>query len=369
LSDRFDDQVWATDVAWFGQPTDYDGNSRVVIVVTKEVNREDGVLGFVAAADLAPRSMCPSSDFGEIYYGRAADPAGVHGEEYTVEEAQSDAVSLISHEFTHIIQFGRRLENPDALAFQTSWELEGQAVLAEEVNGHAASGRSGGQDYGFEVAFSGASQNAEPSDIAWYVGAFIDLAIFYGLNIDDNDQIFKTANAPEQCSWLGRRSENNDGPCLSGREVYGTSWSFLRWVTDHFAATTPGGAQGVNRAFIDGTVGGFANIVDVTATPIHQMLAQWSAALWLDGREIGMENRLTMPSWDLFDIFAGLIQQAHLQPRSRGFGAFTDNVSVRGGSTAYFTISGTRPATYVRFRRQGGAQLPNGMQVWVVRTR
>lgn len=370
LSDRFDDQIWATNVAWFGEPTDHDGNSRAVIVVTKEVNREDGVLGFVAAADLAPRTTCTSSDFGEIYYGRSADPAGQFGEEYSVEEAQLDAVQLISHEFTHIIQFSRRLDNPSALDFQSAWELEGQAVLGEEVNGHAATGRTGGQDYGFEVAFTGSAPNAIPSDIAWYVGGFIDLAIFYGLNIDNNDNLFKTANAPEQCSWLGRQTDGNNGPCLSGREVYGTSWMFLRWLTDHFAASTAGGGQGVNRALIDGTVGGFANITDFTAEPINELLAQWAAALWLDGRETAVNGRLTMPSWDLFDVFAGLVDEAHLQPRNRSFGAFTDNVSVRGGSSAYFTISGSsRPNTYIRVRRQNGSQVPAAMQVWVVRTR
>jgi hypothetical protein len=83
-----------------------------------------------------------------------------------------------------------------------------------------------------------------------------------------------------------------------------------------------------------------------------------------------MEEKLTFPSWNLVDIVdEGLIDPAHLVPRARAFSTFSDEVAVRGGSTAYFTITGTRPATYVRFRNPDGGALPAHMQVWVVRTR
>ncbi len=376
LSQTFDSRIYAVDTDWFGQPTDMDQNSRVVIVTTKEVNKLNDILGFVASADLVPRTggpvTCQSSDFGEIYYGRAADPTGQFGEMYTVTEARNDAVILIAHEFTHIIQFGRRLTNPQAQNFQSPWELEGQATLAEEVNGHAAANRSAGQNYGFDVAWSGASQNALPSDIAWYVAGFVDLAIYYGLNITQAGQLFRTQNAPEQCTWVGRQRDGNTGPCLSGREVYGTSWMFLRWLTDHFAATTQGGAQGFHRALINDNETGFTTIAKVTNSSVNLLLAQWAAALWLDDRHQGMQARLTMPSWNLFNIIdQRLVSEAHLVPRTRTFaGAFSDNISVRGGSTGYYTISGAnRPASYIRFRRTDGGLLPAGLQVWVVRTR
>lgn len=378
LSDRFDNQIYAVDVDWFGQPTDLDGNSRIAIVITKELNSQQGLLGFVSGPDLAPPSQCASSNSGEVFYGRAADPAGQFGEAYTVDEARLDAVQLIAHELTHIIQLGRRIQNPQSIAFPTSWELEGQATLAEEINGHAATGRAGGQNYGLDVAWTGFSPNlpAIPSDIAYYADLFIDLAIYYGLNFTDQE-VFRTTDAPEQCSWLALRREGNDGPCLSGREVYGTAWSFLRWLTDHFGGPTPSGAQNLHRALInDSGAGGagFATIVRVAGAPINTLLAQWAAMLYLDDRVSGLEPRLTMTSWNLFNAFqvvAGTQRQPlSLQPRARGFIGFTDNLSVRGGSSAYYTISGAnRPPTYIRFRQPNGSQLPAGMQVWVVRTR
>lgn len=372
LSDVFDNRIWTTNVAWFGEPSDLDSNGRVAIVTTKEVNKAENTLGFVVSSDLLERTTCASSNIGEFYYARAADPTGQHGGEYTVEDAREDAVQLIGHEFTHIIQFSRRIFNPSATAFQTAWELEGQAVFAEEVNGHAATGRSSHQNYGFDVAFTGASDNAIPSEIAWYVAGFTDLALYYGFNVDGSGNRFRTQGAPEQCSWLARSGTTGGsvGPCVRGREVYGTPWSFFRWMTDHIGATYPGGPQAMHRDFIGDDVSGFATIEKVTGEPIRLLLAQWAATLYLDDRMGGLEERLTLPSWDLVDIFEEhLVEEARLLPRVRSFAGIDDVVRVRGGSTAYFRVSATgRPETHIRVRRQDGARLTDTpLQVWVVR--
>jgi hypothetical protein len=108
----------------------------------------------------------------------------------------------------------------------------------------------------------------------------------------------------------------------------------------------------------------------VLGVAIDQVLAEWSASLWVDDRFPGMAEKITFPSWNLVDIIdEGIVDPAHLTPRTRTFSAFSDQVQVRGGSTAYYTIAGaSRPATFVRFRNSDGGQLPGVMQVWVVRT-
>jgi hypothetical protein len=375
LSQVFDDRIWTTNVSWFGEPSDLDNNQRIAIVTTKEVNKENNALGFVVSSDLLPRTgqpSCGASNEGEFYYARAADPTGQHGGEYTVEDAREDAVQLIGHEFTHIIQFSRRIFSQTATAFPTPWELEGQAVFAEEVNGHAATGRSAGQNYGFSVAFTGASAQAAPSDIAWYVSGFTDLALYYGFNVDGGGNRFRTQGAPEQCSWLGRESNGNTGPCLRGREVYGTPWTFLRWLTDHVGASYPGGPQAMHRALVDDNASGFATIENVAGEPMQLLLAQWAAMLYLDDRIGGLEPRLTLPSWNLVDIIDdSLFEEAHLAPRMRAFTGIDEVVRVRGGSSAYFRVSAAgRPATQIRMRQEDGARLGNApVQVWVVRMR
>lgn len=367
LSDVFDQDIYASDVAYFGTPTDFDNNGRVVIVTTKEVNKSKSVLGFVVSSDLASTSDCPASNEGEFYYGRAPDPEGLYESPspYQLTTARKDAQILIAHEFTHVIQFGRRGTFPGAHVFQSVWEMEGQATLAQEVVGHDLNGRTTGQNYGADVAFP---PNGS-SEIAWYVPGFTDLAVYYGFK----SQSERVANAPEQCSWLDLASNGNGGPCVSGREVYGVPWLFLRWLSDQFGPTVAGGEAGVQKALIDNTTAGYASVENVTGEEIDTLLAQWAAALYVDDYWAPLPDpnpRLRYRSWNLHDIYSRLVPTAQLTPYAHSFETFSNLVSVRGGSTAYFTIGGSSvPATAIKLRDAAGQPIASGgpMQLWIVR--
>jgi len=360
LSDKFDNQIYATDVAYFGEPTDFDNNSRVVIVITKEVNKITNLLGQVFTADLVPQTQCPSSNEGEFFYGKAPDPTGALGTAYTIANALADAPIIIGHEFSHVIQLGRRLVYPPATAFQSTWELEGQATFAEEVNGYTATGLTPGQNLGFEIAFN----NPATQPISWFIDPFVDLAVYYGFS----SQTVRVAGAPEQCSWLATKTQGNNGPCLSGREPYGVPWSILRYVSDQFGPTFPNGEKGIHQALIDNSFTGFATLTSVIGVPIDVLLTRWAATLYTDDRFGGIDPKLTMKSWNLFAIESRLVATAKLLPRDRQFTGFTDQVSVRGGSTAYFLVSGAgHAATGIRLRDLSDAPLPDIMRVWIVR--
>ncbi len=367
LSNVFDQDIYASDVAYFGAPTDVDNNGRVVIVTTKEVNKSKNVLGFVVSTDLASASDCLASNEGELYYGRAPDPDGLYESPapYQLATARKDAQVLIAHEFTHVIQFGRRGTYPGAQVFQSVWEMEGQATLAQEVVGHDLNGRTTGQNYGASVAFP---PNDSP-EIAWYVPGFTDLAVYYGFK----SQTESVAAAPEQCSWLDLAGNGNTGPCLSGREVYGVPWLFLRWLSDQFGPSVSGGEAGVQKALIDNTRRGYDNVENVTGVKIDTLLAQWAAALYVDDYWEPLPNpnpRLGYKSWNLHDIYSKLRPTARLTPYAYSFETFSNVVSVRGGSTAYFTMTGSSaPATAVKLRDASGQPIPPGgpMQLWIVR--
>jgi len=364
LSTQFDTQIYATDSGYFGTPTDFDGNSRIAIVITKEVNKTPNLLGVVFAANFFDQTECAASNEGEFFFGKAPDPNGTVGDAYSLADAMADAPVIIAHELTHVIQFGRRLEfTAPNVVIQSTWELEGQATFAEEVNGFEATGLGPGRNLGLGVVVN--EPTLSPND--WFLDSFGDLFAYYGLGTSRND---KRPNAPEECSWLGLRSQGNTGPCLADYPVYGASWSFLRWLSDQFGPTFPGGEKGLHQKLVDNSFSGFATISDVVGVPIDVLLAQWAAALYLDDRIAGLDPRLTFTSWNLADIEAGIIEPAHLVPRSRGFGRFSDGVSVRGGSTAYFLVSGdSRPATGIRARDLSDGPLPSGMRMWVVRLR
>ena len=362
LSDRFDSQIWATDVAYFGEPTDFDENQRVVVVITKEVNKVNNLLGQVIFADLFDQTDCPASNEGEFFYGKAPDPTGAVNGAYTVASALLDAPIIIAHEFTHVIQLGRRATFEGATALQSTWELEGQATFAEEVNGYAALSLAPGQNLGFATAFN--IPNTQP--IAWFVDAFVDVLLYFGW--DGNAG--RVPNAPEQCSWLNTKERGNSGPCFAGREVYGVPFTFLRWLSDQYGPTFPGGEQGLHKRLIENAFTGYATITDVTGVGIDVLLARWAAALYVDDRVAGIDPRLTFTSWSFGNFDSRLTSVARLLPRERAFGAFNDQVSVRAGSTAYFLVTGQgRTAASIRARDLSDGFLPANMRLWVVRIR
>jgi hypothetical protein len=150
--------------------------------------------------------------------------------------------------------------------------------------------------------------------------------------------------------------------------VYGVPWSLFRYISDQYGPALPGGAQALHRRMIDSDFFGFANITAAVGVPIDVLMAQWAATLYTDDRVSGIDPRLTFPSWNLVNIESRLVGPARLAPRERLFGAFSDQVSVRGGSTAYFVVSGSgRSATSIRVRDSSDGPLPDYMHVWVVR--
>ncbi len=357
LSDRLDSLIYPTDYDYFGHPGDIDANGRIVVLITKEVNKRFPTLGFASSCDRLDSDTFGASNEAEIFYGAAPDPNGDVNNAYSRGDAIDDAPFIIAHELAHVIQLNRR--GAAGAPFPTSWELEGQATLAEEVAGHAFEGRSPGQNLGYAVAFN----QDDPSSIDWYSNAFVDLAYFYGYESSTS----RISGAPEQCSWL---DADHQSPCKGRALWYGVSWSFLRWLSDHFGDQFPDGEKGFHRALIDATDVGFDNISNRVGVPIDSLLAQWSASLWVDDRVSTTNDKLTMTSWDLLDVFNGLVQTARLQPATASFDDFTMNVSVRAAATAYTLVSGLlRPPVAIRARDLSGGQLPSAMRLYVVRTK
>ena len=195
----------------------------------------------------------------------------------------------------------------------------------------------------------------ETADRKWYADAFLHLFRYYGWGGSGDittGPAVRRANAPEGCTWLDTPSGDDAGLCANrGLLVFGVTWSFLRWLTDHFGGTFAGGDAEMHTSWIDHPLSGFASIEAVVGEPIEDLLAQWAASLYLDDRVSGLDPLITFPSYDLLDIESNIVPEAHLEPRMRTFGNFTQTVQVRGGSTAYFLVSGAdRPATAVKVR-------------------
>ena len=368
FADQYENTLLDVGIANFGALSDLDGNGKVAVVITQEVNRRPGfVAGFVIISDYGTRANCAASNEGEIIYMLAGDSADIFGDGFTTDFARDFVPIVAAHETVHVLQLGRRAEamRPD---LQTIWELEGQATLGEELGGHAVLGNSVGQN--LRLVINPQLSTFDPAARDWYFGIFIGLYDYYGFDFTGG-VVSKVEGAPEDCTWLTRTP---DHACVFPL-VNSVPWSFLRWLSDQFGPNFAGGAGELQSALIDSDLFGFDNIEAVVGAPIETLLAQWAAMLYLDDRVLvdgtpaAADPVLTMPSWDLFNITSTIVvEEAQLIPRSVGFTNFSRDLNVRAGSTGYFLLrGGGRPATAIRATGAGEQLLPAAMQFWIVR--
>lgn len=370
LSDAFDSYIYDTDTEYFGTPTDLDGNDRIFILFTVEVNKSPGggPIAAVSPTDFFESESCPSSNVGEVYYNSVPDPDNIAG---TIARSRGAIVDVLhatlAHELAHIIQISVRLRSGLGSSPPSQWEAEGQATLAMEVVGHRATGFASAQDYGAGTVFSAAGR-------PWYSYPLLLLSTYYGFDggtyqgFDGRGE--RKPDTPETCTLFFSAANG----CVFA-SAYGAAWSFFRFLADRYGSTWPGGEAGFMRDWNarNPTLSGVANVEALLGRPFTELFAEWAAMHYLEGRVAAADPTLLMSSWDLQDIMSDIGENAPLLPTSRAFEAFTATVSIRGGSTAYslFTDAAPRPAVAVRVRDPQGGTLGGEMSpvLWVVRTR
>ncbi|HEU4641602.1 MAG TPA: Ig-like domain-containing protein [Gemmatimonadaceae bacterium] len=368
-SDEFDTNVYATDVAYFGQPSDIDGNGRVIVVLTWQVNKSKGILGFVFSGDLFPGDpSCPQSNGGELYYGQVPDPANVAG---TGARSKADVLQqmpeLIAHEFSHIIQTSQRVILHDG-TFMEGWEMEGQATFAEELVGQAVLGNTSGQNYGASVGFG--------TGYDWYADPLVKWMEYFG-DLGQNQQ---AANAPDLCTVYGNLDLTNL-PC-DVSAFYGASWILQRYIGDQYGPTYPGGLQQLTRDWVakNPTLSGTQNIGALLGVDYDQLFVRFATALALDdqvnisGSASWVPSQFSITSWNssnLASYVSTCCGFGWLAPPGMGFADDSASRSVRGGSTAYTVLSasGAHPAAAIQVTTPGGAPLGTTLRpaLWIVR--
>ena len=305
LSNTFDTEIYPTIVDYFGVP-DLGSVSRVLI---------------------------------EICHERLAG-AFASGNSIRVDLFVSPVT--LAHELTHIVQD----DHQEGFRFP-DWFAEGQATLGEEIFGFAVSGRHSAQNYGRAVAFS----SGYPNPLAWQE-TFVRLRTYLG-------GAFETR--PQVCGWL----DAADVPCGAYLE-YSVGWSFLRWLTDQYARQYPGGDAQFHREMLLSSRDQLGALEHLLGEPIETLLAQWSAALYVDDRVAGADPALQFTSWNLLDIYRD--DPNRLIPQEIRFEPLERSARIRDGSTWYVRVSGdARPATALSIENPHNTELPDEIQVWVVR--
>ena len=352
---------------YFGGLSDVDGNGRFLVLMTKEVNREPDIRGWVWSGDLFPRAGCPTSNQAEIFYGQVPDPRGVVGAEVSKQDLLGYYPQLIAHEVTHLIQANAGVHlGAGGAGWKTSWEWEGGASLAEQLVAHGLFGHGSGQELGWS-AYTASQEGRN-----WYWRAWVaDMAAFFGLDWR-GDGTGRISRAPEECSWVGREGEGNSGPCL-GNAVYGVPSMVLRYAMDRWGEDYAGGERALMRRLNVSPATGFASLVDVSPgrewRP-EQILADFYITLWLDlqpGR-----RTYGMSTWDLYDLFRRRPSNWQLQPyTSSSPSPRLTGRRVRAGSSLYFhwTPTGALSPTSIKVASPGGGRLPSHISVWALRLR
>jgi hypothetical protein len=338
-------------LANFGDPLAFNSqlsnDGRIFMVFSRLVN-DFNVGGFVSAADLYPRSTCPSSDQNEAFYGIVPTTLDSGWSSATREGWIRFMRSTTIHEVKHIVSFAERLARSSfgTVVWEASWLEEATARLAEEMYGRRVFGYGQNANTTYqasiycEVRPSWPECAGRPQVMQKHFGA---LHGYYA--------------EIENLTPLGRAREGD-------WTFYASGWSLVRWAADQHG----GSESAFIRALVQETrLSGVANLQARTGLSWAEMLADWTLASAVDDYPAFTAARpqLRLPSWNTRDVFAGLNRDfASAYPRAfplavrpLGYGNFTVDVpGVRAGSAAIFELSGSAPHSQaLELRAAGGS--------------
>lgn len=356
IAAEFDSITYATDVSYFGEPTDDDANGRIVILFTPAINRltpKGSTTGFTAgfffAGDLFPRrgsgnSGCLQSNESELFYLLVPDPAGEVSITHSVRSVRELSRGTVAHEFEHMINAGRRLTT-NASAFETPWLDEGLAHFAEEAVGRAVRG-------------FGDSQRLSYADVFDTNNGGRDFDAFFEQNLARFR--FWLARPDTSAGPSARTAEN-----LSGR---GAAWALVRHTADHFSS---GNVRAFTRALVTGPEIGITNLRLRANAPYDSVFATFMVANYTSGLNIpGLPPKYDYASWNMRSAVAGVSGGRYpLLVNELGANS-TYTTKARSSSGNYFRVSGSSAAT-VRFlspTTNSAASFP-GAREYVVRIR
>lgn len=292
---------------WFGEPADVDGNGRVILLLTPEVNRltprgSGAILaGFFLLLDLLDSGdgdgdgltdesgeSCPTSNEAEIVYLPVPDPNGDFADPFLRDRALANARGISVHEVQHLISAERRLVlgGADVERQEETWLAEGMSHIAEEVSGLAVAGAATGR-------------NLALSDLS---GSREEAASFRAFHFQNFARLRLHMVSPETTPALTLE----DPLGFPGLQMRGFAWILLRWLAD---AHAPGDEAALFRRLAEGGpefLAGIASLEAAVGRPWEELLAGLSLALAADDHPEGRVQDAGVTTWNLRRAFAQL---------------------------------------------------------------
>lgn len=328
IATTFDTLVDPLDRAAFGDPSDIDGNSRVIIFYTRTVNeltpaKAEGVVeGFFNPRDLFPTTGtsqlqgCAGSNVAEMFYMVVPDPTGtINTNVRTKADVQSSTIAVTAHEYQHLINASRRLYVNNADDFEEVWLNEGLSHIAEELLFYRTSGLQPRAN--INATTITASQTRVDAFNQHQGGNF--------------GRYLQFLPKPEISSPYA------DNDSLSNR---GAIWSFLRYAADR-KATTDGT---IWKSLVNSTTVGIPNLTQVFGSDVMTWFRDWSISVYTDDK-VPAASQYQQPSWNFRSIFPRIgVNTFPLKVRPLS-NATATSVTLAGGGSMYATFGVAAGAT------------------------
>jgi hypothetical protein len=362
----------------FGDPLAYDdrldANGLFFMLFSESVNdfQSTAVNGFVFSGDFYNRaSQCPSSDEGEIFYGRVptvADTDGFPYDQGEVGDWKWRTRGTVIHEVKHLTMYANKFDVNASTLEETGLE-EATARLAEELYGRALQGYGQGDNVTYQESIfceRRVGDNWPECD---------KVPLIMGKHYGGVNTYMKT---PALLSPFGRPDPNG-----GDASFYGSGWQWVRWAIDQSALTEP---EIIKPLVRETTLTGPANLADkVGDRSVAELLADYTLAFAIDDHPSGVvpdRPELTIPSWNTRDIFQGLHDDYAgtatgdtyyptawpLATQALTGGAFqVDVAEIHGGGASFFELSGMSGAQLLELLSENGGTAPSSLGLSIVR--
>ena len=339
----FDTLAYPLAVQNFGAPSDIDADGRIAVLFTPAVNvipAPPGAMigGLFAGRDLVPVSTCVASNEGEMFYMPVPDPNQTLNGNYDDKAFLAKGVlSVLIHEFQHLINAGRRMYVNNASGFEEVWLNEGLSHIAEELLYYRVSGNTPGSN--IDLAFINSTQ------------AQYDAANTYA--IENFWRLLSYWEAPETNSPFGQ---------TDGLEMRGAIWQLLRYSADR-----KGGAhQSTWFSLVNSTTAGQPNFNAVFGDIVAQS-RDWAVAQFTDDASLGVAANYTHPSWNYRSLIPAL--NGGVSPLlTRVLATQPVNVTLNGGGAAYLRFRVLANASATLGATSSGQAVPSAVDFILVRT-
>jgi len=346
ITSEFDAITFPTDSSYFNNPTDVDGNGRIIMLFTGEINKltpanspanSGFVGGFFFAGDFFPtvgnaQAMgCAESNNAEIFYLLSPDPTGRFGNVRSTSSVRQGTRGTIAHEFQHMINAGNRFQNPQVSSFESTWLDEALAHFAEDAVGRTQRSFGDLQALTFADVLPCNSPCSQANDFNAFF--FQNLA-----------RLTYWMDKPDQFSPTSKMADTS----LATR---GAAWAIVRYAADNYSNGLP---RALTRALVAGPDTGVINFAAATKVPIDTAVKGWLVSMYADHLGItGLDAKYQYRSYNFRSVMppvarSVLSQSVATYPlRIQSIGSGSDNIASKNlsGTGTYFRLTVSAGAT------------------------